>query len=145
VKIRRPHQPQTTTRSQPKTKQLVSLKEALRLLGGPKLEPDDFDWDRARGITTNPCTEKQRKALTVSFRVDVPEQMPFHVARKVIGLLVERLTSTADLCVLWQISKLCNEFGWTPAEARVLSYDDAMFAIDDELAARGKTYKGKRP
>lgn len=117
---------------------LVPLKRAIKLVGLKPTKDDFRDWDPETGTTCNPCTPKQRKALTKSFRVDTPEQMPFLLACRLIAALAGRLSDDQDLCVLWQLHALVYDFKWEAAEARALTFDEANEAINAEKVARGR-------
>lgn len=119
---------------------LVPLKRAIRLVGLVPTREDFRDWDAKTGTTSNPCTPKQRKVLTVSFRVDTPQEMPFLLACRLIVALAQRLSDDRDLATLWQLNALVHDFGWKAADARELTFDEAIGAIN-----KGKVARGMRP
>ena len=123
---------------------LVPLRRAIRLVGLKPTREDFRDWDPKTRTCCNPCTPKQRKVLVQSFRVDVPAEMPLLLACRLIGALAERLSDDRDLAVLWQLNALVYDFKRPVEEARELTFDQAIEAINEGKVARGmKPYKPK--
>jgi hypothetical protein len=113
----------------------VDLPTTVQLLGKKTvgLAGEDFQGGTA--------TTSQLSSLR-NFRVVAPAKTPRKVAGKIIAALSARhyARRSEDLCQVWQMNSLVDDYGYPPEQVRGLSYDAAL-----DLINAGRKKAGKQP